>query len=104
MGDSTLIIVIGDDIKFSSSIQNLINEKVLYDTYIGSPSHSLDIFIKEYRYHQQKSLLKEIINFQAHYPNSYFFLLCLNKIHGQVSSEKEQKLRGENVEATAITC
>lgn len=88
MGDSTLIIVIGDDFKLSSSIENLINEKVLYDTYIGSPSHSLDIFIKEYHYHQQKSLLKEIINFQAHHTNSYFSLLCLNKIRLEVRKNK----------------
>lgn len=55
MGDSTLTIVIGDDIKFSSSIQNLSNEKALYGPSIGSPSYSWDIFIKE---HQEIKLIK----------------------------------------------
>ena len=33
---------------------------------------------------KNKKLLKEIINFQAHYTNSYFSLLCLNEICEQV--------------------
>lgn len=31
---------------------------------------------------KKESLLKEIINFQAHYPKRYFSLLCLNEICG----------------------
>lgn len=33
---------------------------------------------------EKKNLLKEIINFQAYYTNSYFSLLCLNEICEQV--------------------
>lgn len=56
MGDNTIMLVIGDDIEFSSSIQNLSNEKALVRPYIGSPSHSLDIFIKEHQ--QERKLIK----------------------------------------------
>ena len=41
-----IILVIRDNIKFLSSIQNLSNEKALYGPYIGSPSHNLDTFNK----------------------------------------------------------
>lgn len=56
MGDSTFTTVIGDDIKFSSSTQNLSNEKALYGPDTGSLSHSLDVFIKEHQ--QERKLIR----------------------------------------------
>lgn len=54
--DNALTLVIGNDIKFPSSLQNLSNEKALSGLYSGSPSHSLDIFIKEQQ--QERKLIK----------------------------------------------
>lgn len=56
IGDSTIIVVMGDDIKFISCIQNLSNEKALFWLYIGSPSYSQDIFIKKHQ--QERKLVK----------------------------------------------
>ena len=44
MGDRTLTTVLGDDIKFSSSIQNLSNEKALYGPSILVPLPTAEIF------------------------------------------------------------
>ena len=56
MCDSTFTTVIGEDIKFSSSIQTLSNEKALYGPDTGSPSHSLDVLIREHQ--QERKLIK----------------------------------------------
>lgn len=56
MGGSTFSTVIGDDIKFSSSIQILNNEKALSGPDTGSHSHSLDIVIKGHQ--QERKLIK----------------------------------------------
>lgn len=53
---------------------------------------------------KKESLLKEIINFQAHYPKSYFSLLCLNEICGQVYKWGRTNAKGKNMGATAIRC
>lgn len=42
---------------------------------------------------KEKKILKEIINFQAHYTNSYFSLLCLMKYVNKSRNEKELNLR-----------
>lgn len=56
IGDSTIIVVMGDDIRFISCIQNLSNKKALFWLYISSPSYSQDIFIKEHQ--QERKLVK----------------------------------------------